>query len=624
LDKNTVTGLLLIFLLTIMWAWFTMPSQEEIERQRQEQIRQDSIAAAQIDEADPADPQADTIDRARTDRTAELQEREPEAVSETERRPSRGIFGETAISDTTFATLRTPLYEIKLTNLGAGPSTYTLLGHKTWDQDLMQMIGDTTRSAYSLGFLSTQNYNIETDELLFEPLFEDQQIELSAGESQTLSYRLSVGEESSILFHYTFFADQYAFEVDIEMNNMEPHISGTNVDFGWKAPLNLSEMDRVQDARNSMAYTFAGNVLEKFQVESMGRNEQRINGTIDWVSSRTRFFGQYIKPVTHSNASTMIGELDGEPDDPQTLHHYQVFIQSNFVSNPVLTYELYAGPLRYYDLREFDDSAYDVVEIGYALFRWFADPLVRYAIIPFFAFGSMFISNYGILIILFGVIIKLLLFPLTQKSFKSMAAMRELQPQLKELQEKYKDDPQKQQKETIALYKRAKVNPLGGCLPMLLQFPILITLFFFFQNSMLIRQESFLWASDLSAPDYIFSLPFSIPLLGDQVAGFVLLMSAAMFLQTKVTGGMSSGAAPSGGPNMKVFMYIMPVMLLFIFNNFAAGLSLYYLVYNVLSVAQQFVINKQIKSDKPDEVKAAQESAEKKLKKGKKKGKKKK
>ena len=178
-----------------------------------------------------------------------------------------------------------------------------------------------------------------------------------------------------------------------------------------------------------------------------------------------------------------------------------------------------------------------------------------------------------------------------------MAAMKELQPQMQEIKEKYEDNPQKQQKETIALYKKAGVNPLGGCLPMLLQFPILITLFFFFQNSMIIRQEPFLWATDLSAPDYIINLPFSIPFLGDQIAGFVLLMTAAMFLQTKLTGsvgGMGGGGASAGGPNMKAFTYVLPFILLFVFNNFAAGLSLYYLVYNVLSAAQQLIIKKQI------------------------------
>jgi YidC/Oxa1 family membrane protein insertase len=345
---------------------------------------------------------------------------------------------------------------------------------------------------------------------------------------------------------------------------------------------------------------FAGGELEKLEVEESGTAEQRINGTIDWVSTRTRFFGQYIKPITDSNAAILRAESLNNFDLPETYHRYQAAVQSGFVNNPELSYSLYTGPLRYYDLKEYDEHAYDVVEIGYALIRWFADPLVRYLVIPFFALGSTVISNYGILIILFGLVVKLVLFPLTQKSFKSMAAMKELQPKMQEIQEKYKDDPQKQQKETIALYRKEKVNPLGGCLPMLLQFPILITLFFFFQNSMVIRQKSFLWAGDLSAPDYILSLPFNIPLLGDQIAGFVLLMSAAMFFQSKVSGGMSSGAAPSGGPNMKGFMYIIPFVMLFVFNNFASGLSLYYLVYNVLSIAQQAYINYQKKAAATD------------------------
>jgi YidC/Oxa1 family membrane protein insertase len=622
LDRNTVTGLLLIFLITMAWAWYTMPSQEDIERQRQEQILQDSIAAAQAEEQDVPTSPGITED-ATPERTERFSDDFDEPTEQRARSSALGMFENIGHPDTLYTTVITPLFEIKLTNLGAGPAKYTLLGHNTWDQELVQMIADTSRSAYSLGFLSQQNYNIETDDFLFEPLFDESVIELSLNESVQLSYRLQINDNSSIVFNYTFYADQYSYELDIDLNNMEPLISGTNVDFGWKAPLNTTERDFSQDASASAGYIHAGGTLEKYQLDSPGRLEERINGTIDWVSTRTRFFGQYIKTTTGSNAATVIGEIDGEVGEPGTLHHYQTFIQSGIVGTPTLSYELYAGPLRYYDLREYDSTAYDVVEIGYALIRWFADPLVRYAIIPFFAFGSMYIANYGILIILFGIAIKLILFPLTQKSFKSMAAMKELQPQMKEIQEKYKDDPQKQQKETIALYRKAKVNPLGGCLPMLLQFPILITMFFFFQNSMLIRQESFLWAQDLSAPDYILSLPFSIPFLGDQLAGFVLLMSAAMFLQTKVSGGMSGGAAPSSGPNMKVFMYMMPVMLLFIFNNFASGLSLYYLVYNVLSIAQQVLINKQIAAKKPIELEEAKEAVEKKLKKGKKKKRKK-
>ncbi|MEX1269860.1 MAG: membrane protein insertase YidC [Balneolaceae bacterium] len=610
MDKNTVTGLLLIFVITMAWAFYTMPGEEDLQQQRLEQARQDSIAAAQAERQQDDPVVEDTEQAAPTSPQTETSEpRGQETLS------AMGVFREASYPDTVKTVIRNSLYEIELSNLGAGPVKYVLLGHNTWDQNPVQMIRDTSRSTYSLGFLSTQNYNIETDELLFEPLFDDEVIEISSDESAELSYQLNLGDGSRIVFTYTFHSGQYMFDLEIELEQMEQHISGTNVDFGWKSPLNLTERDRNQDALATAAYIYAGGELEKFQLDEAGTNEQRINGTIDWVSTRTRFFGQFIKPLSGSNAAILYGEITGPVGEPGTEHIYRSTIQSGISGNSTLSYQLYSGPLRYYDLQEFDEHAYDVIEIGYAMIRWFADPLVRFIIIPFFALGSTFISNYGLLIILFGVLVKLLLFPLTQKSFKSMAAMKELQPQMAEIKEKYKDDPQKQQKETIALYKKAKVNPLGGCLPMFLQFPILITLFFFFQNSMIIRQESFLWASDLSAPDYILNLPFSIPFMGDQIAGFVLLMTAAMFVQTQISGGMSGGAAPSGGPNMKAFQYIMPVMLLFIFNNFAAGLSLYYLVYNVLSVAQQAIINKQIHDKKPDELEEAQQDKKKRRKK---------
>ncbi len=600
MDRNTVTGLLLIFVLTLAWAMYTMPSQEEMQRR---QAERDSIAAAQAELQDLQDrhqPQEVPPGEAALDALPDP-ETDLAGIEDIATARALGLFAEASEGDTLFTTIRTPLYEVELSTLGAGPVRFTLLEHNTWDQNPVQMIRDTLRSAYSLGFLSRQNYNIETNELIFESLTPTGIIELADSERTQVSYRLRVDDGSEIIFNYTFHASQYAFDLDILFVDMERHISGTNVEFGWKSALNLTERDFAQDALGAEANVYLGGGREKFQISDQGEGEQRFNGNIDWVMSKTRFFGQFIKPVTHSNAAVLRGEIDGEIGQPETVHRYQVYIQSNFVQHPTLSYELYIGPLQYYDLRDFDSTAYDVVEIGYALIRWFADPLVRFLVIPFFAFGSMFISNYGVLIILFGVIIKVLLFPLTQKSFKSMAAMKELQPQMKEIQEKYKDDPQKQQKETIALYRKAKVNPLGGCLPMLLQFPILITLFFFFQNSMLIRQQPFLWADDLSAPDYILSLPFSIPLLGDQIAGFVLFMSAAMFFQSKISGAMSTGSAPAGAPNMKVFMYIIPFVLLFVFNNFASGLSLYYLVYNVLSIGQQALINKQMAGKKEDE-----------------------
>lgn len=616
MDRNTVIGLLLIFVLTIGWAWFTMPSQEEMERRQAERALQDSLALAEARERGALESELETEPdqnesvaggQTLTDDGADSDDT-PATVREL------GTFAEANFPDTVQTVVSTPLYEIELSNIGAGPVRFTLKEYNNWDQTPVQMIRDTVRSAYSLGFLSTQNYNIETNELVFEPLFESEDLTLEEGENVSLSYRLNVQEGSEIIFTYTFYGSTYSYDLNLQLVEMENLISGTNIDFGWTSALNPTERDFAQEAQGTEAFVYLGGGTEKLNLAEEGEAEQRFNGTIDWIMTKTRFFGQYIKPVTHSNAATLQAEVIGELGQPETVHRYKVFIQSNFNQHPSLTYEMFVGPLKYNELRDYDENAYDVIEIGYALIRWFADPLVRYLVIPFFTFGSMFISNYGVLIILFGFIIKLVLYPLTQKSFKSMAAMKELQPMMKEIQEKYKDDPQKQQKETIALYRKMKVNPLGGCLPMLLQFPILITLFFFFQNSMIIRQQPFLWASDLSAPDFILSLPFSIPVIGDQIAGFVLLMSVAMFFQSKISGGMSTGASSSSGPNMKVFMYIIPFVMLFVFNNFASGLSLYYLVYNVLSIGQQALINKQVGKDKKDEDLSLSNNKKKKLK----------
>jgi YidC/Oxa1 family membrane protein insertase len=234
---------------------------------------------------------------------------------------------------------------------------------------------------------------------------------------------------------------------------------------------------------------------------------------------------------------------------------------------------------------------YDVVDYGFGSF--ITRPIAEYVIAPVFRLMGTFIPNYGLVIILFACLIKLVLYPLTKSAYRSTARMREVQPKMEAIKEKYSDEPQKQQEAMMRLYKEEKINPLGGCLPLLLQYPIIIALWRFFQNSILIRQESFLWAADLSAPDPILQLPFTIPLYGDFVAGFCLIMGIAMVFQMRFSmpqGGSSNAQA-------KIFMYVLPVILFAVFNRLASGLSLYYLTYNVLTVFQQRTINKQIHAE---------------------------
>ena len=587
MDKNTVVGFSLIFILMLGWFFFTMPSEEEIAQQRREQAIADSLALVEqqtqaLEEAVVATPQTQTPSFVDRD--------EPEAVT-------TGMFAGNQDSVESFFTIDTPLYTAVFSTKGAGPVSFTLKDHRSWTGVPIQMIRDTTRSAYNTGFLTTENYNVETQNLMFSQVSSGSSISVAEGGSQELVYSLEIGNGQKLEYAYTFFGDNYEMDLDIRFVGVRDYIIGRSVDFGFNAPLRFTEKNRVQEALATSAYLYAGGELEKLKVddfeENNGYQEQNVNGSVTWVATKTKFFSQLIKPVSDTDGATLTGQISGEVDDPLTRHSYTASVSTDIPDDGVVSFKLYMGPMKYYDIKGFDEHAFDMVEVGYGWLRWFSDPFVRFIVIPFFTFFSGFISNYGVLVIIFAAAVKLILSPLTLKSYKSMAAMRELQPQMKEIQEKYKDNPQKQQKATMDLYRKNKVNPLGGCLPMLLQFPILITLWQFFQNSILLRQESFLWASDLSAPDYIINLPFSIPFLGSSIAGLVLLMTASMIVQSKLTGGASGGGASNPmAQQMKMMQYFLPIMLLFVFNNFASGLSLYYLVFNVLSIAQQYYINR--------------------------------
>lgn len=595
MDKNTVTGFVLIFLLMLGWFYFTMPSEEELAQQRREQAQQDSLA--QIEQNN-----RDTL--LATDTPQEQEEstrQEPSISEETDDTPEvRGLFANSPVTEQSTFEVNTPLYTVTFTNRGAGPSSFILKEYDTWDGRPVQLIDDTTRSAYNIGFLSTENYNVETQNILFERVTRGSSLSIAPGQQREVRYELPLEDGRRVVVTYLMNGDNYEIDTEVQFVGLKDYVVGGSIDFGWTAPLRFTEKDHTQDALVTAAYIYAGGELEMFKLDEPGRDEMTVNGNIDWAATKTKFFTQLIKPLSPTDAAILTGEVTGAIDNQNTEHRYTSFIRSDLDDQGTSSFRLYLGPLKYREITQIDEHAYDMVDLGWSWLRWFSDPFVRWMVIPFFEFLAGFTSNFGIIIIVFATLVKLVLSPLTYKSYKSMAAMSELQPQMKEIQEKYKDNPQKQQKATMDLYRKNKVNPLGGCLPNLLQFPILITLWRYFQNSILIRQEEFLWAADLSAPDYIINLPFSVPFLGEQIAGFVLLMTAAMMVQSKLTGGMSGGGGGGGpmGGQMKMLQYIFPVMLLFIFNNFAAGLSLYYLIFNVLSIVQQFFIKRSIHGDK--------------------------
>ena len=312
---------------------------------------------------------------------------------------------------------------------------------------------------------------------------------------------------------------------------------------------------------------------------------------MDWVAVKTKFFLAAVipDPATDTEGFELTGSQVGEFDTPDAFaQDYRATLElGGLAAGQADAYTLYLGPMELSRLAEY--GLYDTVDFGFGAFM--TRPIARYFIAPSFAFLSTFLPNYGIVIILFALVVKLLLWPLTAASYRNAARMRGLQPEMASIKEKYSEDPQKQQEAMMRMYREAGVNPLGGCLPMLLQYPILIAMWRFFQVTLVLRGAPFAWAADLSAPDPILQLPFTIPFYGDYVAGFTLLMGASMIISMRLS--MSGDVAG----NQKVIMYVMPVFFLAFFNRFPSGLSLYYLAFNIFSIVQQRMVNNKVEKE---------------------------
>ncbi|MGM0613874.1 MAG: membrane protein insertase YidC, partial [Bacteroidota bacterium] len=313
----------------------------------------------------------------------------------------------------------------------------------------------------------------------------------------------------------------------------------------------------------------------------------------EWLSFKQRFFNSMLWSKDNSIESADLKTVTQVEDPDPSLHYLKTMeaeLSVNYKSarDNTAQFAFYFGPNEYPRLNKHKLDMEQMIPLGWGFFllNW----INRFAVIPVFNYLEGFNFNYGIIILILTILLKLLLFPIAYKTYMSSAKMRVLKPEIEEINKKYpkKDEAMKKQQATMALYKKAGVNPMAGCLPMLLQLPILIAMFRFFPSSIELRGESFLWASDLSTYDSILSLPFSIPFYGDHVSLFTLLMAISTVLYTWVNQqNMNTGQQM---PGMKTMMYLMPVMLLFIFNNYASGLSYYYFLANVITFIQMIVI----------------------------------
>jgi YidC/Oxa1 family membrane protein insertase len=564
-DKNVVTATILIAIIMVVWlTWMsptppaTLPSQDDSTQVEQQEV--------------PVIPEP-------------REELPPVGVAPIAISDSTAEFGNQA-GDVRDIVVRTRRYVARFSTLGGTLTSLQLNDFTKFDSETAVQIVDTTKGgALAIVFTSPANRVYDTRTFVYQANIEGDELEVLDSPSE-LVFTTDVGK-GRITQRYEFSPDSYEIGLSIEQKNVSVFETGNGYELTWNGGIPFTEGDHKNESTRSGAFARSGGEVEEVLLSSESYGERSLRGKVDWVVVKNKYFLTAVIPDTPSRGAALIGERVGELVDPD--------LQLNFVASlsmPLPTgvdhFRIYAGPLELSRLAEYDLGLYDTVDYGWDFFETVTRPLAKYVFIPAFTLLSSFIPNYGLVIIILSFLIKLVLFPLTKSSFKNMARMKELQPRMEAIKEKYSGDPQKQQQATMKMYKETGVNPLGGCLPMLLQYPIIIALWQFLPQAIEIRQQGFLWASDLSAPDIILNLPFDIPMFGSAVAGFTMLMGLSMVVQMKMQ------ATPGTGAQQKIFTYLFPIMIFVIFNKLASGLNLYYLCYNVLTAAQQKLINKQM------------------------------
>ncbi len=392
---------------------------------------------------------------------------------------------------------------------------------------------------------------------------------------------------------YTLVKDSYVVRMDIVQKGMAAVLPANtaSMDFNWHQKMARNELGRTFEERNSaIYYNYIGEGVD--ELSSNDDDSENLNGRLRWVAFKNQFFSSVIIARDCFN-SARLTSLNIKTADRLKDMTMEASLPYTVSDGTAASFDWYFGPNDYPILSGLDDTlGYDddlsltrLIPLGWGLFRWINTLIV----IPVFTFLGSFITNYGIIILLLTIFIKLIIFPFTFKSFKSQAKMRVLAPEIKEINEKYpnQEDALKRQQETMALYSRAGASPFSGCLPMLLQMPVLIAMFSFFPSAIELRGQSFLWAHDLSAPDSVLTLPFSIPFYGNHVSLFCLLMTVINIVYMRIS--MQNQPSSQGMSGMKMMQYIMPVMFLFIFNDYASGLSYYYLLSLLITIIQTYI-----------------------------------
>lgn len=447
-----------------------------------------------------------------------------------------------------------------------------------------------TRGALALSFLSARNQKLDTRALYFTTPDSAGTLRVT-GDSMVVPFEARLGA-GVLRLVYTFHKNDYEVGLRIERENSAAFAAPDGYSLAWRGAIPFAEETRNEEVMRSGAYARSGGELEEFQLYADSvQAPRRLSGQVTWTSIKNKYFTVALFPARATEGATLTGQRHGDPKTNATLAFTQTIDMPALPDGQADRFRLYMGPIAPTLVAKYPGDLFDSVDLGWNVLEVITRPFSKYILSPYFALAGGLLKNYGLVLILLALFVKLATHPMTKAQTRSMSKMRDLQPKMEAIKERYADDPQKQQAAMMQLYKDTGVNPLGGCLPMLIQYPFLIALWMYIPQAIALRQEPFLWAKDLSAPDAILHLPITIPIYGKFVAGFALLMTLAMVAQMRLT--MKNQPQ---NDQTRIMTAIMPVMLLFFFNSQAAGLSLYYLFYNLFSAIEQWWLRRSFPS----------------------------
>ena len=611
MDRNSVIGLILIAVIMVVFSIMNAPSEEEIKMQKAQadslQRAEDSVAnlnkkvvsESKVNGNDSTVTVASNVyqeylkqDTTKTALTAADSAKVDSIVAakaSAAHKSKYGIFAGAVEGKEEIYTIENDKIRISISSKGgriisAELKEYTSYQNYKVKRHVPLRLFDKDSSKMTLRFFSN-NVKLETSDFHFQPLSNVTKVIADKNKGE-LKFRLQADAPGKYIeFVYGLNPGEYHIDYKINMVGFEKEglVESANLIWNMK-PLSTEKLLYSERQISSIFYKYFDE--KRSYLSEMGNDKIDLELKTNWVAFKTSYFSTVIiadKGIKKDGSSL---EVLAMPSDKYIKQYIaELNISNEKTAKASIPLKIYFGPNEYEILKKYDNGMENIINLGWGIFGW----VNKYLVIPIFHMLENFNMNYGIIILILTLIVKIIILPLTYRNYKSSAKMRVLKPDIAEINKKFADEPMKKQQATMALYRESGVSPLAGCIPVLIQMPILIAVFRFFPSAIQLRQQNFLWADDLSAYDSIAELGFSIPAYGDHVSLFTILMCASTILFT----WMNSGQMDTGQmPGMKFMMYFFPVMMLFFFNSMASGLSYYYFISNMMSILIMILIKK--------------------------------